>query len=89
MKALIAIQGVVQGVGYRFFVIKQAQLYNIKGYTRNLPNGFVEVVAEGEQGMLNDFIERLKIGPAAAQVTGVDVKWSEKEEGFTNFRVQF
>ncbi len=89
MKAEIIIQGLVQGVGYRFFAIKQAQLYNIKGYTKNLPDGSVEVVAEGEQGMINDFIESLKIGPLSARVAGIDVKWREEDEGFTEFGLRF
>lgn len=79
----------MQGVGYRFFAINQARLYNIKGYTRNLSNGCVEVVAEGDQGMMHDFIEQLRIGPSSAHVSGIDVKWSEKEEGFENFDVKF
>jgi acylphosphatase len=89
VKAEITVQGVVQGVGYRFFVINQAHLFDVKGYVRNLPNGSVEVVAEGDRGMVKDFIERLRIGPLSAHVTGVDVKWHEKDSGFTEFRLQY
>jgi acylphosphatase len=89
MKAQVIIQGFVQGVGYRFFAVRQAQDYNIRGYVRNLPNGYVEVVAEGEKGILNDFIEQLRIGPVSSQVTGIDIKWFEEEQGFNDFRVRF
>jgi acylphosphatase len=89
VKARIIIQGLVQGVGYRFFVVQQAQLYHTRGYVRNLSSGHVEVVAEAEKEILDDFITQLKIGPPSAHVSGIDVKWSEKEEGFENFDVKF
>jgi acylphosphatase len=89
MKALIIVQGLVQGVGYRFFTVDMARQYNIKGYARNLPNGDVEVVAEGDKGMLNDFIKKLKIGPGSAQVTGIDIKWDETDFGFDTFDIRY
>ena len=88
MKAEIRVQGVVQGVGYRFFVLNQAGLYDIRGYVRNVPDGTVEVVAEGDKGIIKDFIDRLRIGPVSAHVTGVKVKWSEQEQGYIDFRLQ-
>ncbi len=89
MHAEIVVQGVVQGVGYRFFAIHKAREYGITGYVQNLPDGSVLVVAEGEKGILNDFINQLKIGPPAARVTKVDVKLSEREKGYKNFSVKF
>ena len=88
MKAEIIVQGVVQGVGYRFFVMNQARLYDVKGYVRNMDDGTVEVVAEGDKGIIKDFIDHLKIGPVSAHVTGVKVKWSDHEQGYTEFRLQ-
>jgi acylphosphatase len=88
MKAQVIVQGVVQGVGYRFFALNQARLYDVKGYVRNMPDGTVEVVAEGEKGILKDFVGQLRIGPVSAHVTGLKVKWSENEQGFTEFRLQ-
>lgn len=89
MKAEIFVQGVVQGVGYRFFVLNQAKLFDVKGFVRNMPDGTVQVVAEGKKGIVKDFIERLRIGPLSAHVTGVDVTWDEKDSGFTEFRLQY
>ena len=86
---MIIVQGLVQGVGYRFFTVEIAEQYNIKGYARNLPDGNVEVVAEGDEGMLNDFIKRLKIGPPSARVTGVDIKWDDADSGFENFDIRY
>jgi acylphosphatase len=88
MNAVITIQGVVQGVGYRFYVIEQARHYMVKGYVKNLENGCVEVVAEGPKGLLNEFINRLSKGPKTAHVTGVDIQWNEKNQGYSDFSVR-
>lgn len=89
MKATIIVQGLVQGVGYRFFTVEMAKQYNIKGYARNLPDGNVEVIAEGDEGMINDFIKRLKVGPSSARVTGIDIKWDDTDFGFDTFDIRF
>ena len=89
MKAEIIVQGVVQGVGYRFFVLNQAKLYGVMGFVRNMPDGTVQVVAEGKKGIVNDFIDRLRIGPLSAHVTGLEVKWDDKDSGYTEFRLQY
>jgi len=89
MKATIIVQGMVQGVGYRFFAVDQAKQYKIRGYAKNLPNGDVEVVAEGDEGLIKDYIEQLKVGPVSAHVTAVDVEWSDTEFGFNNFDIRY
>jgi len=60
VKVEVRITGRVQGVGYRFFAIEEATARRLLGYARNLSNGDVEVVAEGERGALEDFLEALK-----------------------------
>ena len=89
MKAQIIVQGIVQGVSYRFFTVDMAKQYNIRGYCRNLPDGNVEVIAEGNESMVNEFIKQLKIGPSAAHVTGIDVKWDNTDSGFDNFEIKY
>lgn len=89
MKAVVTVTGLVQGVGYRFFCVRQAQQHNIRGYVENLGNGDVQVVCEGSKGMINDFVKRLKTGPVSAHVTGIAIQWSENEEGFDTFDVRF
>ena len=66
------VQGRVQGVGYRYFVRRQAETLGVTGYARNRPDGTVEVVAEGDESSLRDFEERLRSGPDFASVSGVD-----------------
>jgi acylphosphatase len=88
LRTKIKVQGVVQGVGYRFFVIRKARDYRIFGYVRNLPDGNVEIVAEGEKGLLMDFIEDLRIGPEAATVTAVNVEWFDRPREFEDFEIK-
>ena len=49
------ITGIVQGVGFRYFVKRKADLYGIAGWVRNLPDGRVEVFAQGDPEVLNEF----------------------------------
>jgi acylphosphatase len=65
------VQGRVQGVGYRYFVLQQAEALGINGYARNCPDGTVEVVAEAPDEALRDFEGRLREGPAFARVEGL------------------
>lgn len=66
------VHGRVQGVGYRYFVMRQAEALGVSGFARNLPDGRVEVVAEGSDDVLARFEEGLREGPAFAGVAGVD-----------------
>jgi len=66
------VNGRVQGVGYRYFVLREAEALGITGFARNLPDGRVEVVAEGPVDILGDFEARLRKGPAFAHVAGVE-----------------
>lgn len=66
------VRGQVQGVGYRYFVLRQADVLGVTGFARNRPDGSVEVVAEGADEVLGDLEARLREGPAFAVVTGVE-----------------
>jgi len=89
MRATIIVQGLVQGVGYRFFAVEQARHFSIRGYAKNLPNGDVEIVAEGDEGAIKGFIEQVRVGPASAHVSAVDVQWKDSEFGFTDFDIRY
>ena len=78
-------RGRVQGVGYRYFVSREAESLDIAGFVRNLPDGTVEVVAEATEEALATFEERLREGPAFAAVASVDrtaVPLRDGERGF-------
>ncbi len=82
------ISGIVQGVGYRFFVERIARTLGLKGYVRNLPDGRVEVFAEGEDSILETLEAKLRIGPSAAEVEKVEAI-EEIPKGFKDFRIVF
>ena len=67
------ISGRVQGVGFRWFVVEEAQALGLRGHVRNLRDGQVEVVAEGPLSGLNDLEQVLRLGPRSARVTAVEV----------------
>jgi acylphosphatase len=64
--------GRVQGVGYRYFVLRQAEQLGLAGFARNRPDGSVEVVAEGTEDALRDLQDRLQEGPSFAAVHNVE-----------------
>lgn len=70
----IFVSGRVQGVGYRRFAKRQAESLALKGWTRNLLDGRVEVLAVGPESQLDRFCEELKRGPSFSQVREVVVK---------------
>jgi acylphosphatase len=66
------VQGRVQGVGYRYFALREAQALGISGFAKNLSDGRVEVVAEGADEALAAFEARLREGPGFASVAEVE-----------------
>ena len=66
------VRGRVQGVGFRYFVLRRAQAVGLAGWTRNLPGGEVEVVARGTDEQLGFLDGALREGPSRAQVVHVD-----------------
>jgi acylphosphatase len=87
--AHMVVSGYVQGVGYRWWVMRKAKEYDLKGYVRNLYDGEVEVEVEGNRSMIIDFIQELKIGPTSASVTGVDIQWGEYQGMYKGFEIKF
>ena len=76
MKRLHAIvEGYVQGVGYRAFVVSQANQSRVTGWVRNRWDNSVEVCAEGEAAALETLLAALQRGPAAANVRQIDAEW--------------
>ena len=82
------VEGRVQGVGFRYFVESRANLYGLKGWVRNLPDGRVEVVAEGDEILLKELLEDIKKGPSLARVDKVDVHWEEPTGEFFDFYIR-
>lgn len=72
MTTRFLVSGMVQGVGFRWFVARHARSLGLRGYARNLPNGSVEVVVDGPEESLPQLERLLHAGPASAQVEGVE-----------------
>jgi len=87
--ARIRVSGVVQGVGFRYFVIDIARNLNLRGWVRNMPDGSVEAEVVGKEGLIADFVSQLKVGPRAAHVTGVNVSWQPTEPDYSAFEIRF
>lgn len=82
------VHGAVQGVGYRFFARRAALALDLVGYVRNLPDGTVEVGAEGALADLEAYLQRLQRGPAEAEVQWIDSSWTEATGVFTDFQIR-
>jgi len=87
IKAIVS--GYVQGVGYRAFVVDAARGLDLVGYVRNLPDGRVEVVAEGSEDALEELLADLRRGPYGASVEGVESEWQPPAGDLRAFSVRF
>ncbi len=85
-RAHLHVSGLVQGVGYRYFAIRKANTFGIRGFARNLVDGGVEVVAEGERGLIQEFISELRRGPISAHVTDIRIDWENPTFEFEGFQ---
>jgi acylphosphatase len=68
----VRVSGLVQGVGFRWFVRERARRLGLAGWVRNLPDGSVEVMASGDAGQLDLLREELRRGPQGAAVASLD-----------------
>ena len=85
----IIAHGIVQGVGFRFFVRERSVQYGIKGWVRNLPDGTVEIHAEGEENQLKEFIAKVRQGPSFGHVSRLSIDWIEAGNKYKNFKIVF
>lgn len=83
----IFISGFVQGVGFRQFVKRNARKLGLTGWVKNLPDGKVECLFEGEKEMIERMIEICKKGPFLSEVKDVKVKWEEITQKYASFEV--
>ena len=84
----LIVSGRVQGVFFRANVKNKANELGLRGYAKNLENGDVEVVAEGNEEKIKELIDFIKKSPGIARVTGVQVKHKEPEN-FKNFEIRY
>lgn len=81
------VKGDVQGVGFRYFLIRRAQALRLKGWVRNRDDGAVEFVAEGSRRELEQLERAAREGPRMARVSAVEVNWSPGTGGLDAFDI--
>jgi acylphosphatase len=89
VRAHVFVSGRVQGVFYRLTTKEWADELGIKGWVRNLPDGRVEAVLEGDKDKVEELIELMKKGPPMAIVHKIDVKWEEYKNEFKSFIIRY
>jgi len=85
----IFISGKVQGVFFRSTIRKKAKELGVNGWVKNLTDGRVEAIFEGEEEKIKKMIEFCHKGPKAANVKDVEVKWEESKNEFNDFKVKY
>lgn len=83
------VHGRVQGVGFRYSTIAQARRFKVTGYVKNLSDGSVEVVAEGEKQDIDALSAWLKTGPPGAYVTNTDFRYTPYTGVYRGFTVDY
>ena len=82
------VRGRVQGVGFRWFVEREAHILSIAGWVRNNADGSVEVLAQGTRDQLSGLRSRLRAGPRAARVDAVEESETKPADGIVSFRIE-
>ncbi len=89
IRAEILVSGFVQGVGFRYFVQRNALALGLTGYAKNLFTGEVLVEVEGEEYLVEELIMKLRIGPQRSDVRSLKVKKEEFKGEFNSFEIRY
>jgi len=89
VRAHVFVSGRVQGVFFRYETCQHARRVGVTGWVRNLPDGRVEAVFEGEKEAVEYMIEFCKRGPPAAKVEKVEVIWEPYKGEFESFTIRY
>jgi acylphosphatase len=83
------ISGWVQGVAFRHYTVREAEKWGVSGSVRNLPNGDVEVFAQGDDAAIGQFEQYLHTGPRSAQVDRVEKEVLDQVQVFRGFDISW
>jgi len=86
MACRAVVRGRVQGVGFRFFAERAARELGVRGWVRNLPDGSVETLAEGEEAAVSRYVQRLREGPRSSRVDDILVE-DMAASGYSSFEI--
>jgi len=87
-KLHVIVSGKVQGVFYRVFTKQKADSLGLKGWAKNLADGSVEIMAQGSEEKLNEFLKFLKNGPTTAKVDSIKTEWLNADKKFSAFEIR-
>ncbi len=85
----VIVKGIVQGVNFRYYSQRQAAKFNITGWVKNLPDGSVAGVFEGDEQDVEAMVQWCRRGPPSAHVTELIVQPEEYRGEFSSFSVKF
>ncbi|OGU72416.1 MAG: acylphosphatase [Ignavibacteria bacterium RBG_16_34_14] len=88
IRAEIVINGLVQGVGFRYYIYRNAVGLGLKGFTENLFSGEVLTVVEGSKPNVEELYKRIIVGPSHASVRKHNIIWQESKNEFEKFEVR-
>lgn len=81
----VFISGFVQGVGFRHFIRSKAKELRLTGWVRNLPDGSVEAIFQGNKSSIEEIIKDCKKGPFLSEVESLEIKWENVKQKFDDF----
>ncbi len=84
----IIVHGIVQGVGYRYFVYREATRFGLAGWVRNLRTSEVELEVEGDRSLIEELIKELKVGPRSAHVKDLKIEWQDFQSKYQEFEIR-
>jgi acylphosphatase len=87
-RAHLYISGRVQGVNFRYYTRQQAQMLGVTGWVRNLMDGSVETLFEGDRISVENMIEWCHQGPKASRVDNVEIHWEKPTGEFSGFNIR-
>ena len=83
------VTGRVQLVLYRDFAQRRAWKHNLAGFVKNLPDGSVQVIAQGDEATLKQYVEELEKGSMFSRVENVSVSWRESTKDYDGFSIAY
>ncbi len=84
----ITVSGMVQGVGFRYYIARAAANYDINGYVKNLFSGEVEIYAEGRKEFLEYLANKAKSGPSHSRVENIQIQWLDFQNKYNKFEIR-
>ena len=87
--AYIRVTGMVQGVGFRYFAMRQANQLGLNGYVKNRGDGSVEIQVEGQRETVDRFRSILREGPGYSSVDNVEITYEAYSAKYKKFSVEY